>query len=63
MLQVYLACIRPDLQYAAPVWSPHQQGLKDQIEGLQTARNNGLQVTAHYNIDQSSKFREEKANP
>jgi len=35
MLQVYLACIRPDLEYAAPVWSPHQQGLKDQIEGVQ----------------------------
>ena len=35
MLQVYLACLRPDLEYAAPVWSPHQQGLKDQIEGVQ----------------------------
>ena len=26
MLQLYLSCIRRDLEYAVPAWDPHQQG-------------------------------------
>jgi len=41
MLQVYLACIRPDLEYTAP----KLRGYKNWLS--KSAQNNGLQVTAH----------------
>ena len=34
-LQLYLAYIRPHLEYAAPVWDPHQQGLINSLERVQ----------------------------
>ena len=35
MLKLYLSCIRPDLEYAAPVWSPHKKCLIDALESVQ----------------------------
>ena len=35
LLKLYLSCIRPDLEYAAPVWSPHQKGQIDDLESVQ----------------------------
>ena len=35
LLQLYLAYIRPHLEYAAPVWDPHQQGLINSLERVQ----------------------------
>ena len=35
MLQLYLSCIRPDLEYAVPAWDPHQQGLINSLEAVQ----------------------------
>ena len=32
MLKLYLSCIRPELEYAASVWSPHQKGQIDTLE-------------------------------
>ena len=34
-LQLYLAYIRPHLEYAVPVWDPHQQGLISSLERVQ----------------------------
>ena len=31
----YLAYVRPHLEYAAPVWDPHQQGLINSLERVQ----------------------------
>jgi len=41
MLKLYLSCIRPDLEYAAPVWSPH---LKGQIEDVESVQKLALRV-------------------
>ena len=41
MLKLYLSCIRPDLEYAAPVWSPH---LKGQIEDIESVQKLALRV-------------------
>ena len=35
MLKLYLSCIRPELEYAATVWSPHQKGQIDTLESVQ----------------------------
>ena len=35
LLQLYLTVVRPHLEYAAPVWDPHQQGLSDSLERVQ----------------------------
>ena len=35
LLQLYKACIRPHLEYAAPVWDPHQLGLIKCLENVQ----------------------------
>ena len=35
MLKLYLSCIRPDLEYAAPVWSPHLKGQMEDVESVQ----------------------------
>ena len=35
MLQLYLSCIRPDLEYAVPAWDPHQLGLINSLEAVQ----------------------------
>ena len=32
MLKLYLSCIRPELEYTATVWSPHQKGQIDTLE-------------------------------
>ena len=34
LLQLYKACIRPHLEYAAPVWDPHQLGAKICSKGV-----------------------------
>jgi len=41
MLKLYLSCIRPDLEYAVPVWSPH---LKGQIEDVESVQKLALRV-------------------
>ena len=33
--QLYLTYVRPHLEYAAPVWDPHQQGLINALESVQ----------------------------
>ena len=33
--QLYLSYVRPHLEYAAPVWDPHQQGLINSLESVQ----------------------------
>ena len=35
LLQLYLAYVRPHLEYAAAVWDPHQQGHITSIESVQ----------------------------
>ena len=35
LLQLYLSCIRPDLEYAVAVWSPHQKCLINSLEAVQ----------------------------
>ena len=35
MLKLYLSCIRPELEYAATVWSPRQKGQLDTLESVQ----------------------------
>ena len=35
LLQLYKACIRPHLEYAAPLWDPHQLGLIKCLENVQ----------------------------
>ena len=35
MPKLYLSCIRPELEYAATVWSPHQKGQIDTLESVQ----------------------------
>ena len=35
MLQLYLSCIRPELEYVAIVWSPRQKGQIDTLESVQ----------------------------
>ena len=35
MLQLYLSCIRPDLEYAVPAWDPYQQCLINSLEAVQ----------------------------
>jgi len=35
LLQLYKACIRPHLEYAALVWDPHQLGLIKCLENVQ----------------------------
>ena len=35
MLQLYLSCIRPDLEYAVPAWDPHLQCLINSLEAVQ----------------------------
>ena len=35
LLQLYLAYIHPQVEYAAPVWDPHQQGLINSLERVQ----------------------------
>ena len=35
LLQLYLTFVQPHLEYAAPVWDPHQQGLSDSLERVQ----------------------------
>ena len=35
LLQLYLSCIRPDLEYAVAVWSPHQKCLINSLESVQ----------------------------
>ena len=35
LLQLYLAYIRPHLEYAVPVWDPYQQGLINSLERVQ----------------------------
>ena len=35
LLQLYLTYVRPLLEYAAPVWDPHHQGLIDSLERVQ----------------------------
>ena len=35
LLQLYKACIWPHLEYAAPVWDPHQLGLIKCLENVQ----------------------------
>ena len=35
LLQLYLAYIRPHLEYATPVWDPHQRGLISSLERVQ----------------------------
>ena len=33
--QLYLSYVHPHLEYAAPVWDPHQQGLINSLESIQ----------------------------
>ena len=33
--KAYTALVRPHLEYCAPVWSPHQKGVKDELENVQ----------------------------
>ena len=35
MLKLYVSCIRPELDYLAAVWSPHQKGQIDTLESVQ----------------------------
>ena len=35
IFQLYLSCIRPDVEYAVPVWSPHQKYLIHMLEAIQ----------------------------
>ena len=35
LLQLYLTFVQAHLEYAAPVWDPHQQGLTDSLERVQ----------------------------
>jgi len=35
MLKLYFSCIRPDLEYAAPVWSPRLKGQIEDVESVQ----------------------------
>ena len=35
LLQLYLTFVRPHLEYAVPVWDPHQQGLSYSLERVQ----------------------------
>jgi len=52
ILQLYKACIRPHLEYAAPVWDPHQLGL---IKCLENVKKFALKVcTESWNIDYES---------
>ena len=52
LLQLYKACIRPHLEYAAPVWDPHQLGL---IKCLENVQKFALKVcTKSWNIDYES---------
>ena len=52
LLQLYKACIRPHMEYAAPVWDPHQLGLINCLENVQKF---ALKVcTKSWNIDYES---------
>ena len=52
LLQLYKACIRPHLEYAAPVCDPHQLGL---IKCLKNVQKFALKVcTKSWNIDYES---------
>ena len=52
LLQLYKACIRPHLEYAAPVWDPHQLGL---IKCLENVQKFALKVcTKSWNVDYES---------
>ena len=49
LLQLYLAYIRPHLEYLAPVWDPHQQRL---IKSLERVQKFALKVcTKHWSSD------------
>ena len=32
---IFKSMVRPHLEYGAPVWTPHEKGLKKQVEGVQ----------------------------
>ena len=52
LLQLYLAYIRPHLEYPAPVWDPHQQRL---IKSLERVQKFALKVcTKHWSSDYES---------
>ena len=40
--QLYLAYVRPHLEYAAQVWDPHHQGLIDSLEKVQKIRSENV---------------------
>ena len=49
LLQLYLAYVRPHLEYAVPVWDPHQQG---HINSLEKVQKFALKVcTGKWNVD------------
>ena len=52
LLQLYLAYVRPHLEYAVPVWDPHQQGHTNSLEKVQKF---ALKVcTGKWNMDYDS---------
>ena len=48
VLKLYLSCIRPELEYAATVWSPHQKGRIDTLESVQYEFEFRLQISVAY---------------
>ena len=52
LLQLYLAYVQPHLEYAVPVWDPHQQG---HINSLEKVQKFALKVcTGKWNMDYDS---------
>ena len=48
VLKLCLSCIRPELEYAATVWSPHQKGRIDTLESVQYEFEFRLQISVAY---------------
>jgi len=50
LLQLYKACIRLHLEYAAPVWDPHQLGLIKCLENVQKFDLKGVHKELEYGL-------------
>lgn len=46
---IYAGYIRPKLDYAAPVWSPHSRGHSDLLEKVQRRATNTVPEIREYN--------------